>query len=140
MAQVGKESIGQCRRCRRHEFDSFVGNIPWRREWQPTTVFLPGKIPWAEEPGGLQSLGCKELDTTEHLSAAEIEKPGEDMKKIRMFVTERALCAENRGKRRIRGKRRVWDNFWDYEIQNVYVEGMCTLQLLIDEEERKSLA
>ena len=22
------------------------------------------RIPWTEEPGGLQSLGCKELDTT----------------------------------------------------------------------------
>ena len=23
------------------------------KEWQPTPVFLPGKIPWIEEPGGL---------------------------------------------------------------------------------------
>ena len=140
MAQVGKASIGQCRRCRRHEFDPWLGKIPWRREWQPTTVFLPGKTPWTEEPGRLQSLGCKELDMTEHLSTAEIEKLGKDVKKIRIFVTERALCAENRGQRRIRGKRRVWDNFWDYEIQNVYVDGMCTLRLLIEEEERKSVA
>ena len=26
---------------------------PWRREWQPTPVFLPGE--WTEEPGGLHS-------------------------------------------------------------------------------------
>ena len=25
------------------------------------------KIPWTEEPGGLQSMGCKESDTTERL-------------------------------------------------------------------------
>ena len=25
------------------------------------------KIPWTEEPGGLQSMGCEELDTTEQL-------------------------------------------------------------------------
>ena len=25
-------------------------------------------IPWTEEPGGLQSKGCKELDMTEQLS------------------------------------------------------------------------
>ena len=25
-------------------------------------------IPWTEEPGGLQSRGCKELDTTEQLT------------------------------------------------------------------------
>ena len=26
---------------------------------------LARRIPWAEEPGGLQSMGCKELGTTE---------------------------------------------------------------------------
>ena len=26
----------------RHGFDPWVGKIPWRREWQPTPVFLPG--------------------------------------------------------------------------------------------------
>ena len=29
--------------CRRPGFDPWVGKIPWRREWQPTPVFLPGK-------------------------------------------------------------------------------------------------
>ena len=28
----------------------------WRRERQPTPVFLPG-VPWTEEPGGPQSMG-----------------------------------------------------------------------------------
>ena len=28
---------------------------------------LAWRIPWTEEPGGLQSLGCKDLDTTEQL-------------------------------------------------------------------------
>ena len=28
----------------RHEFDSRVGKIPWRRAWQPTSVFLPGEF------------------------------------------------------------------------------------------------
>ena len=28
-----------------------------RRQWQPTPVLLPGKIPWMEKPGGLQSMG-----------------------------------------------------------------------------------
>ena len=26
---------------------------------------LASRIPWTEEPGGLQSTGCKDLDTTE---------------------------------------------------------------------------
>ena len=29
--------------CRRLGFDPWVGKIPWRREWLPTPVFLPGK-------------------------------------------------------------------------------------------------
>ena len=27
--------------------------------------FLPGEFPWTEEPGRLQSWGCKESNTTE---------------------------------------------------------------------------
>ena len=30
----------------------------------PTTVFLPRESPWTEDPGGLQSVGYKESDTT----------------------------------------------------------------------------
>ena len=37
----GKESVCQCRRA---GFGSWVGKIPWRRKWQPTPVFLPGKF------------------------------------------------------------------------------------------------
>ena len=93
-------------------FDPWVGKIPWKREWQPTQVFLPRnpmdrgawqapihevvknlpaaqetqvqslgwedplekemethssvfawKIPWAEEPGGLQPMGSRKSRT-----------------------------------------------------------------------------
>ena len=37
----GKEYVCQCRRCR---FNPLVGKIPWRRKWQSTLVFLPGKF------------------------------------------------------------------------------------------------
>ena len=40
----GKESACQYRRYRRHGFDAWVGKIPWRRKWQLTPVFLPGKF------------------------------------------------------------------------------------------------
>ena len=40
----GKESACQCRRCKRCWFDLWVGKISWRRKWQPTPVFLPGKF------------------------------------------------------------------------------------------------
>ena len=44
-----------CLQCGRPELDPWVGNIPCKRAWQPTPVFLPGEFPWTEEPGGLWS-------------------------------------------------------------------------------------
>jgi len=40
-----------CRRCKRCGFDAWVRKIPWRKAWQPTTIFLPG------ESHGQKSLG-----------------------------------------------------------------------------------
>ena len=39
----GKESACQYRRHKRCGLDLWVGKIPWRREWQPTPVFVPGE-------------------------------------------------------------------------------------------------
>ena len=39
----GKELTYQCRRQRRRGFDPWVRKIRWRRKWQPTPLFLPGK-------------------------------------------------------------------------------------------------
>ena len=41
-----------CLRCKRNKFDPWVGKIPWRRKWQSTPVFLPGK------PHGQRKLVC----------------------------------------------------------------------------------
>ena len=55
---VGKESVYNARdETQRHEFNPWVGKIPWKRAWQPSPVFLPGASPWTEEPGELQSMG-----------------------------------------------------------------------------------
>ena len=65
----GKESVCQCRRCRRHRFDPWVRKILWSRKWKPTPVFLPGKFHGQRSlEGCMQSMGCKESDTTEHAS------------------------------------------------------------------------
>ena len=40
----GKESTCQCRRCKRCRFSPWVGKILWWRKWQPTPVFLTGKL------------------------------------------------------------------------------------------------
>ena len=55
---TGKEPTCQSRRHKKHGFYPWVGKITWRR-WQPTPVFLPGKSPWMEEPGRLQSMQLK---------------------------------------------------------------------------------
>ena len=51
-----KEPAYQCRRHKRYSFDPWAGQISWRKEWQPTPVFLPGESLWTEEPGGLQTI------------------------------------------------------------------------------------
>ena len=55
----GKESACQCRRNKRHQFNLWVGNISWRKAWQPTSI-LAWKIPWTEEPGGWKFSGLQE--------------------------------------------------------------------------------
>ena len=46
---------------------SWVGKIPWRRKWQPTPVFLPGKSHGRQSLVDYCPWGRKELDTTERL-------------------------------------------------------------------------
>ena len=53
---------------RRSRFDPWVGKIPWRREWQPTPVFLPGKLHRQNSLAGYSPRGGKKLDTTEQLT------------------------------------------------------------------------
>ena len=59
----GKESACQCRRC---GFSPWVRKIPWRRKWQPTSLFLTGKFHGQRSLAGYNPCGHKELDTTEH--------------------------------------------------------------------------
>ena len=57
----GKESACQCRR---PGFAPWVGKIPWRRKWEPTPVFLPGKSHGqrslvGDSPWGHKRVGCR---------------------------------------------------------------------------------
>ena len=45
-------------------FDPLVGKIPWRQEWQPTPVFLPGKSCEQRILASYNPWGHKELDMT----------------------------------------------------------------------------
>ena len=58
-------------RCRRHEicgFDPWIRTIPWRREQQPTPVFLPGESHGQRSLAGYGPEGRKESDRMKWLS------------------------------------------------------------------------
>ena len=60
----GKEAACRCRRC---GIDPSVGKIPWRREWLPTPVFLPGEFHGQRSLEGYSPWACKESDPTERI-------------------------------------------------------------------------
>ena len=49
----------------RPRLDPWVGKIPWRREWQPTPVFLSREFHGQRSLAGYSPWGRKELDMTE---------------------------------------------------------------------------
>ena len=49
---------------------SLVREDPLEKEMATHSSILAWKISWTEQPGGLQSMGHKELDTTELLTHA----------------------------------------------------------------------
>ena len=61
----GKEPACQCRRLKRCGFHHWAGKMPWRRKWQPTPVFLPGKSHGQRSLVGYSPWGRKESDTTD---------------------------------------------------------------------------
>ena len=51
--------------CGRPRFNPWVRKISWRRKWQPTPVFLPGKSHGQRSQVGCHPWGREESDTTE---------------------------------------------------------------------------
>ena len=54
----GKERACQCRT---PEFNPWVGKIPLEKEMATHSSILAWRIPWVEEPGGLQSTGSQRV-------------------------------------------------------------------------------
>ena len=63
--RIGKEST---RQRRSFSFNPWVWKSPWKRKWQTTPVFLPGKSHGQRSLVGNGPWGRKELDTTERLN------------------------------------------------------------------------
>ena len=53
--------------CRRPRFSPWVEKSPWRREWLPTLVLLPGEFHRQRTLAGYNLWGHKESDMTEQL-------------------------------------------------------------------------
>ena len=56
-----------CLQCGTPGFNPWVGKISWRRKWQPTPVFMPGKSHAQRSLVGYSRWGLKELDITVRL-------------------------------------------------------------------------
>ena len=63
----------QCRRHRRCGFDPWVRKTPWRRNWQPTPLSLPGKFRGQRSLAGYVR-GVTESDATEHTHSVNGKK------------------------------------------------------------------
>ena len=61
----GKEPACQCKGWKRCGFDPWVGKIPWRRTWQPTSICLPGESYRQRSLAGYSPWGHRESDRTE---------------------------------------------------------------------------
>ena len=60
-------------------FDSWIGKVPWRRKWQPTPVFLPGKSHGQRSLAGYSPCGLRHKGWTPlsiWAAAAEFETIG----------------------------------------------------------------
>ena len=55
----GKGPTRQCRSRKRHGFDPWVGKTPLEKGMATHSSTLAWRIPWTEEPGGLQSMGSQ---------------------------------------------------------------------------------
>ena len=82
--------------CRRPEFDSRVGKIPWKREWQPTPVFLPGEFHGQKSLVDYSPWGHEVWDTTERPSLLLFNKTVMDLTGLHSVIRLTRLKTEPR--------------------------------------------
>ena len=65
----GSDGKSICLQCGKPRFDPWVWKIPWRRNWQPTPIFLRGTSHDGQRSlAGYGQWGRKESDKTERLT------------------------------------------------------------------------
>ena len=61
ISQVAQWSTCKYRRCRRHGINTWVGKIPLEEEMATHCSVLVWRIPWTQEPRGLESMGSQRV-------------------------------------------------------------------------------
>ena len=121
-----KELACQCRGHKRHGFDPWVREIPWRKTRQPTPVFLPRESSQTGEAGGLQFIGSERVGY-EWSDLAHIESKGNNKnKQVELNQTKKFLHRKksikwkgslpNQKKNSRESYIYIW---WEANIQNV---------------------
>ena len=98
---------GICPQCRSARFIPWARRILWRREWQPTPVFLPGEFHRQRSLVGYSPRGHKEPDTTEQLTQhIQISDPISEhlFERIKIRISDR--CPH--GHRRVTHSSQTW--------------------------------
>ena len=85
-----KELACQSRRHKRHRFNSWVGEIPWRRAWQPTPVFLPG-----ESQGRGSLVGCRLWGHTVGRDWSDLEAAAAALQYSPLYIVIRLKIGKN---------------------------------------------
>ena len=109
-----------CLQFRRPRFNSWVRKIPWRRKWQPTPAFLPGKSHGQRSLEGYSPWGHKrvrhDLVTKPSMGVlleGEVEEPTFNL--YFMFIWSRfGVILWGYGK----AKATSWYNYWKEYLQN----------------------
>ena len=70
--QVVKNLLANAENIKRHKFDPWVRKVPWRREWQPTPVFLPGEFHGQKSLVIYSPWGYRESDTTGQITLGTV--------------------------------------------------------------------
>ena len=67
-ASLVAQTVNNLPAVRKSGFNPWVREIPWKREWQPTPVFLPGEFHGQRSLVGYSPRAHKKSDTPAQLS------------------------------------------------------------------------